>query len=960
MDKRHQVPLKSQSEFAANLPTRHFLGFKQPFLDALCTWVLSQAEDPSLPDLSNFLIVVQGARTARGLEQRLAFAADHAGVMLVPPLVSTPGNAPSMLFHKPSTHGLAEAFAVHAAWVAALEELEDGKKLVFGLENSRPFSSAQRDLAATLAAIDAELVAGCLDARRVAIALRNDPNAPERAARRWDVFGDVCDAAQTHLAGWALQDPSRRKAELSEHGALRPGLRLVLAGLPDFDPLFVMGFKRLADRCDVLILAEEGPGFDEWGRVVPEYWAGRKLELEGGRLAAPENSLAQAELIADWVARRKGSVIVAPDETEIPGLMDAMEARGQQVRASAAKPFSQTRPFRVLRLAARFLDRPQDSPPAFPVVAEMIRQQDFRARLGDLEGVLDEFQATHLPAKFEPSRYSAGDIPEKLLTLEKALKDLFPLKTSPHPIPELARFFNEVFLEIFGRITADDTTPDGRAILRPFKALYEEFAHLQACKIDVEIRPSDFLSMILDALEGGSVPAMSSGRETEIIGWLELLSEDAPSAAIASVCEGIVPASQVAHPFLPGGLRETLGLRPDKRRLARDAYILSTAARLRPGGMLVCAPRKSADGDPLRPSRILLQGFSGKSLATRLLNLFVDRAGEEPPGGETRTVRLQLPPIEPVAISSLSQSAFGAYLRSPKLFYFANALRLELPDDQAQEIDSLLGGSLLHAVLSQFVNDPSLRGLREEESIRRALFVTFESLFTETFAGLQPATVDFQKDALLEKLAMFARVQSELFSEGWKIIYAEKSTGPGDQLRRDLSLPDGNTVEIRGRIDRIDFHAPTGQWRVIDYKTGAKPIEPDKAHFTKTTARTSRNRDFACSPDGSTRWKGLQFPLYRWLLDQPGQELLPDWKAGTPADFHYFFLPEDPTQAGISSAFPEEKLPEGLEMAALIAQRILSGKFADNPDSLTQEDPIFRALCGLSNLVSDDEEEDGE
>jgi len=118
--------------------------------------------------------------------------------------------------------------------------------------------------------------------------------------------------------------------------------------------------------------------------------------------------------------------------------------------------------------------------------------------------------------------------------------------------------------------------------------------------------------------------------------------------------------------------------------------------------------------------------------------------------------------------------------------------------------------------------------------------------------------------------------------------------------------------------------------------------------------------DFARSADGATRWKGLQFPLYRWLLDIPEGEILPGWKARTPADFVYFFLPEDPTKAGISTVFLEDKLAEGMDMAVRTAERILDGEFDENPDPLTQEDPIFRALCGLSNLVSDDPEEDAE
>ena len=37
---------------------------------------------------------------------------------------------------------------------------------------------------------------------------------------------------------------------------------------------------------------------------------------------------------------------------------------------------------------------------------------------------------------------------------------------------------------------------------------------------------------------------------------------------------------------------------------------------------------------------------------------------------------------------------------------------------------------------------------------------------------------------------------------------------------------DGAPMPVRGRIDRLDRHAVTGAWRVIDYKTGEKGDGP--------------------------------------------------------------------------------------------------------------------------------------
>jgi len=78
---------------------------------------------------------------------------------------------------------------------------------------------------------------------------------------------------------------------------------------------------------------------------------------------------------------------------------------------------------------------------------------------------------------------------------------------------------------------------------------------------------------------------------------------------------------------------------------------------------------------------------------------------------------------------------------------------------------------------------------------------------------------------------------------------AVECTGEGEGVPFDV---DGTPILLRGRIDRIDHNPSTGEWAVLDYKTGQSVDPPEKAH------RRGRGED--------RRWIDLQLPLYRRLL----------------------------------------------------------------------------------------------
>ena len=124
--------------------------------------------------------------------------------------------------------------------------------------------------------------------------------------------------------------------------------------------------------------------------------------------------------------------------------------------------------------------------------------------------------------------------------------------------------------------------------------------------LDVEVEASEALATLLAEVTGPdmTIPPDPEEHAVELLGWLELPLDDAPAVIVTGVNERILPEAVGADPFLPGALRSFLGIPDDEARYARDAYLLSALIQSRDEVHLI-AGRLTAQGDPLRPSRLL-------------------------------------------------------------------------------------------------------------------------------------------------------------------------------------------------------------------------------------------------------------------------------------------------------------------------------------------------------------------
>ncbi|MGV0744681.1 RecB family exonuclease [Mycolicibacterium sp. XJ870] len=162
---------------------------------------------------------------------------------------------------------------------------------------------------------------------------------------------------------------------------------------------------------------------------------------------------------------------------------------------------------------------------------------------------------------------------------------------------------------------------------------------------------------------------------------------------------------------------------------------------------------------------------------------------------------------EPAAVvrrPALSPSRASDFKQCPLLYRFRAIDRLPEPRSTAQ-----LRGSLVHAALEQ------LYGLPAAERVHDTALTLVEPAWDRVVAE-EPELADAEHPA-----ALLAEARA-LLSGYYRLEDPTRFDPECCEQRIEVELADGTL--LRGFVDRIDV-APTGELRVVDYKTGKAPPE---------------------------------------------------------------------------------------------------------------------------------------
>ncbi|MGE2720769.1 RecB family exonuclease [Mycolicibacterium celeriflavum] len=156
---------------------------------------------------------------------------------------------------------------------------------------------------------------------------------------------------------------------------------------------------------------------------------------------------------------------------------------------------------------------------------------------------------------------------------------------------------------------------------------------------------------------------------------------------------------------------------------------------------------------------------------------------------------------------ALSPSRAADFKQCPLLYRFRAIDRLPEPSSVAQ-----VRGSVVHAALEQLYTLPAAERRRETA-------LTLVEPAWERIVAEQPGLAD--EFAPEVRATMLAEAR-DLLAGYYRLEDPTRFDPHGCEQRLEVELEDGTL--LRGFVDRIDV-APTGEMRVVDYKTGKAPPE---------------------------------------------------------------------------------------------------------------------------------------
>lgn len=908
--------------------SRHFLSWDRPLLAQAVDFLARDWHGNGPLDLSSLLVLVPTRQSGRRLREALAVYAAQKDAAVFPPQVLLPEALLSL-----EGESVATPTETQLAWAELLREIRlDEFPHVFpvdppvrdgawGLRLGKEFFRLQRTLAEvglTLVDVPRRLGAGFVE------------------TERWLEIAELERHLSTKLSRLGFSMATASRIALAKAPELPPGVsRVVLLATPDPQPIALSALRALAERVsiDVVIYAPpaEAENFDVWGRPRAEVWSRRELDLpafeEQVHLCAdPTDQATQVSGAATAYPELDGVFALGIADTSLAAPIEsALRDAGLPVFSPEGRARRGDSLAQLLGSLARLAR--EDT---FVAIEAMARCPEFLAFMRDRLGSsfsaarflseLDRLHMKHLPPTLAEARRHAPDSAALALAAEvrRVLTDQeFPANAS------------NVMQALFAERSFDLSRPDDLAVVESAEAWAAVVDQITDAKEKFRsLSGAEWWDLALQ-LYGESVAYEEKATgAVELQGWLELLWEDAPHLIVAGFNDGAVPEAVVGDPFLPESLRERLGLKNNAARFARDAYLLRAIAESRAmdGRLDLLVGKTSAAGDPLRPSRLLLQ-CADDALPERVNFLFREAESGRPSLPWQRAWKLKLPSVSPP--QRIAVTDFRRWLECPLRYCFSRVLKMEAVDPEKTELDIFDFGTLCHSALEAMGLEPALRDCEDPRTLREFLHAQLEREATRRFGEERTLPLVVQLESARQRLAWAAEVQAKTRAEGWVIQHVEH---PFEIEIRGL--------RVTGKIDRIDRHVPSGAWRVLDYKTSNTAVSPEEAHWRAPRRTTETAPDFArFILNGREKvWTDLQLPLYR--------RAVVTLVSGAPLDCGYFNLPKASSEVSIRrwEDFTRELENAAWGCAEGIAVAIQAGEFWPPNEAIRPEWDDFASL----------------
>ena len=864
-----------QSEFNLDGPsptlnlTRVFLSWDRPLLTLAAEFLAADWEDGPL-DLTSLVVIVPTRNASRRLREALAILAAKRGAGVLPPLILNPDD---LLTPASSDKPVASRAETLGSWIQVLLALDlDEARHLFPIDPVEiNFSWALRT-AKDFMQVQSLLNEAAHNASYVAKVLARHDIEPER----WAELSRLENQVHALLEKSGLQPRSALRRQALETYELPADCeRLILLGVPDPPPAIEPLIKRLAEKTAVLIAIHAPESladrFDSLGRPL-EVWSEPPLQVPDSVIQQSKNPTTQAA----WTRQRLAEhsleaapqlvAIGVPDAEVIAPLRKELADAGLSTFDPAGTPLGGHGLCHLLRTLQNLVNsqsmdlfRELLRSPGVAEAAGSFQVPDDSEPFGSAQVLaqFDSFYEYHLSETikdaWEVVPHANKRLDRKVIARGLSWIQDWSQQLTRRPLSEaLPNFLAEIYHS--ARFSPEDE------FVQAVQLFHQSLDEFEAASFS-QFETADQFQLFLSLLEEQALSSSRPPQAIELVGWLELPWEDAPHLIITGFNEGLVPETIQGHPWLPNQARLLLGLRHNGQRQARDAYLLSAllASREQQGQVDLLFGRTNESADPLRPSRLLL-ATEPEDLPDRVDLLFRSLPDASDP--LPWQMSWQLTPPAPEEFTSISVTAFSAYLDCPFRFYLRHGLKMQSPDLGRSELNPRDFGNLVHQVLEDFARSSAAQSTEAQE-VATAFNDHLSDVVAKTYGESLSAPLILQVQSMRQRLRWWAEVEAEQRREGWVIEEVESYLAPKDE---PFSI---GGMAIHGMIDRIESHPKLGL-RIIDFKTKKKPTPVDEAHLKRLT----RNETSADFPDWAVvshngkdhHWVNLQVPIYLLAL----------------------------------------------------------------------------------------------
>ena len=928
--------------------TRSFLHWQSPALAAAAQLLLEDRVIDGVADLSEVVVALPGGRAGRRLLEILIDRADRESLILLPPQIITAGRLPELLYV--AQRPFADDFTQRLAWIEALKQAD--RELLLQVIREPPGDGdlfAWLSLGEMLSRLHRELAADGFDFGDVV--QRADELEGFNESARWQSLAEIQRDYLRRLDELELWDLQTARLFAVAQRECATDKQIVLIGMVDLNRTQRAMLDQVADGVTAVVFApdELSDRFDEHGCLRSDAWLEVPIDLDRELIEVVDTSGDQADAVMLAMAKLDGVfsaeeiTVGVPDERLVGPIQQRLAECGVPSRYGVGVPATRMGPSLLLKATADYLESRR--PDAFaalvrhPAIAHWLAGQGVT---DDWLTQLDQYRSTHLPTRLDGKWQRASS------SAYQSLRNVFDelhrepdsdgtqagllhgLSGAKRPLGKWVVDVIQLVINVYGRISLTQNCADEWNVIAACDAIRDALAAQR--DIPDELAPSvscaEALRLLLQSLSGQTVPPRADHTAVELLGWLELPLDDAPALIVSGFNDGLVPASRNSDLFLPNELRRQLGLEDNNRIYARDAYALSVIAASRTSLKLI-AGRRSADNDPLIPSRLLF-ACEPQEMALRTLGFLRGSSKLKPrielagslTAGRKQSVFAPPQPLEPLAeLKSMKVTEFKDYLACPYRYYLRHRLKLEGIDDGGNELGGGEFGSLLHEVLKAFGESEAATSDAADD-VKQALNDLLDDQVSRQFGKHPLAAVNVQVEQIRYRLEKFADWQAGWVAEGWAIEVTECDI-------KDETAPftvDDLPLYLRGRIDRIDRNRATGEIVIFDYKTGESANKPEKTH---------RRRD---------DWVDLQLPLYRHLV-QYAADKFADVDPAT-VRLGYIVIPKSLDAIGHHvAAWTADDLADADETARGVIRDIRAGIFGPPngpPPAFFEE---FAAIC---------------